>query len=96
MRIHDNWESLYITVSRNCIEQVYHSGGVHLKGNIVISETDCDRYESTVRERGAIALFIASFLGLQRMANMLLSVGRDILKSPWSCMPPDEPKHFNF
>ncbi|XP_060555673.1 uncharacterized protein LOC132716418 [Ruditapes philippinarum] len=75
MRIHDNWESLYITVSRNCIEQVYHSGGVHLKGNIVISETDCDRYESTVRERGTIALFIASFLGLQRMANMLLSVG---------------------
>ncbi|XP_045193786.2 uncharacterized protein LOC123549623 [Mercenaria mercenaria] len=78
MRLHDNWEALYITVTRNCIEQVYHSGGVHLKGNITISVTESERYEITVRERGAVALFMASSLGLQRMANMLLSVGVNV------------------
>ncbi|KAL4234018.1 hypothetical protein ACF0H5_005672 [Mactra antiquata] len=78
VRLLDNWETLYLSISRNCIEQVYHSGGVHLKGNIVISSKESDRYDSVVRERGTVALFLASSFGLQRMTNMLISVGVNV------------------
>ena len=75
MHLHENWESLYMAVIKNNIEHVYHSGGVHLKGNIKLQSGDSDRIAGVVRERGSVALFMASFLGLQRMVNMLLSVG---------------------
>ena len=75
MQLHENWESLYMAVIKNNIEHVYHSGGVHLKGNIKLQSGDSNRIASVVRERGSVALFMASFLGLQRMVNMLLSVG---------------------
>ncbi|WAR12898.1 ANK2-like protein [Mya arenaria] len=71
----DSWESLYLAVSRNNIEQVYHSGGVHLRGNIQIAPEEAGRYESVVRERGTAALYMAAYLGRNRMANMLVSVG---------------------
>lgn len=76
VQLHENWESLYFAVTKNSIEQVYHSG-VHLKGNITVSPDEKGRYETMVRERGGVALYIACFLGLQRMVGMLLSVGVD-------------------
>lgn len=79
--LHENWEPLYSAVTKNNIEQVYHSGGVHLKGNITISANEADRCERVVSERGAVALFIAAYLGLQRMVSMLLSVGVDVNSS---------------
>ena len=74
----ENWESLYMSVIKNNIENLYHGGGVHLKGNIKLQSGDADRIASVVRERGSVALFLAAFLGLQRMVNMLLSVGKCI------------------
>ena len=76
VQIHENWESLYLAVLKNNIEHMYHSGGVHLKGNIKLQTGDSDRIASVVRERGSVALFLASFLGFNRMVNMLLSVGK--------------------
>ncbi|KAH3784634.1 serine/threonine-protein kinase dst2-like [Dreissena polymorpha] len=77
LRILETWVSLYKAVYHNQIEQVYHSGGVHLKGNIVISPDEAGRYEGVVRERGAVALYMAAYMGMQRMVSMLLSVGVD-------------------
>jgi hypothetical protein len=48
---------------------------VHLKGNIAVCTDDSGKVENMVYERGCAALFLASFLGLVRMCNMLLSVG---------------------
>lgn len=76
MRLQETWESLCQAVFRNNIEQVYHSGGVHLKGNIVISAEESKRYECVLKERGGVAIFMASYLGLQRMVKMLISVGK--------------------
>ena len=76
MQLLENWESLYMAVVKNNIEHMYHGGGVHLKGNIKLQTGDANRIASVVRERGSVALFLAAFLGLQRMVNMLLSVGK--------------------
>ena len=76
MRLQETWVGLYQAVQRNNIEQVYHSGGVHLKGNIVVSTEEASKCDNMVKERGCVALYMASYLGLQRMVNMLLSVGK--------------------
>ena len=78
MQLLENLESLYMAVVKNNIEHMYHGGGVHLKGNIKLQTGDANRIASVVRERGSVALFLAAFLGLQRMVNMLLSVGKYI------------------
>ncbi|KAK3581078.1 hypothetical protein CHS0354_033866 [Potamilus streckersoni] len=75
MQLYENWESLYVAVTKNNIEHVFHSGGVHLRGNIIISQDETEKYYGVVTERGAVALYMASFLGLYRMVNMLLTVG---------------------
>ena len=67
-----------MSVIKNNIENLYHGGGVHLKGNIKLQSGDANRIASVVRERGSVALFLAAFLGLQRMVYMLLSVGKCI------------------
>lgn len=51
-----------------------------------MSAEETGRYESMVKERGGAALYMAACLGLPRMVNMLLSVGkicRQII--PWVC-----------
>lgn len=50
-----------------------------MKGNIVISAEESNRYERRGKERGGVALYMAAYLGLQRMLNMLLSVGKRFL-----------------
>ena len=65
-----------MAVIKNNIEHIFHSGGVHLKGKLKLQSGDSDRITTVVRERGSVALFLASFLGLYRMVNMLLTVGK--------------------
>lgn len=81
MQLLENWESLYMAVIKNNIEHMYHGCGVHLKGNIKLHSGDANRIASVVRERGSVALFLASFLGLHRMVNMLVSVDVDVNQS---------------
>lgn len=80
LRVHviEHWETLYNSVFRNNIESVYHNGGVHLKGNMVINAEESGKVENAVYDRGCVALFMSSFLGLLRMCNMLITVGVDI------------------
>ncbi|XP_076109671.1 uncharacterized protein LOC143078672 isoform X2 [Mytilus galloprovincialis] len=80
LRVHviEHWETLFNSVFRNNIESVYHNGGVHLKGNMVINAEESGKIENAVYDRGCVALYMSSFLGLLRMCNMLITVGVDI------------------
>lgn len=76
VQILENWEALYQAVIQNNTEHVYHSGGVHMKGNIVVGQDDNGKIESMVLERSTAALFIAAYAGLVKMCTMLLSIGK--------------------
>lgn len=78
LRVHviEHWETLFNSVFRNNIESVYHNGGVHLKGNMVINAEESGKIENAVYDRGCVALYMSSFLGLLRMCNMLITVGK--------------------
>ncbi|XP_061162439.1 microtubule-associated protein 9-like [Saccostrea echinata] len=74
-QIMDNWDTLYNAVVQNNTEYVYHSGGVHVKGNIMVGQDDTGKIENMVRERATAALFIAAYSGLVKMCNLLISIG---------------------
>lgn len=75
MHILDKWETLFNSVIKNNIESVYHNGSVHMKGNMIISADENEKLEAAVYDRGCVALYLSSYLGLLRMCNMLISVG---------------------
>lgn len=74
VQIMESWEELYQAVIQNNTEYVYHSGGVHMKGSVVVGQTD-EKIEQMVQERSTAALFVASFTGLMKMCNLLTSIG---------------------
>ncbi|XP_062580304.1 uncharacterized protein LOC134242236 [Saccostrea cucullata] len=74
-QIMDNWDTLYNALVQNNTEYVYHSGGVHVKGNIMVGQDDTGKIEALVRERATAALFIAAYSGLVKMCNLLISIG---------------------
>ena len=79
VQISESWEELYQAVVQNNTEYVYHSGGVHMKGSVVLGQNN-GKIESMVQERSTAALFVASFCGLMKMCNLLISIGTCSLK----------------
>lgn len=77
VQIMESWEELYQAVIQNNTEYVYHSGGVHMKGSVVVGQTD-EKIEQMVQERSTAALFVASFTGLMKMCNLLTSIGVNV------------------
>lgn len=77
VQIMESWEELYQAVVQNNTEYVYHSGGVHMKGSVVVGQND-EKVEQMVQERSTAALFLASFTGLMKMCNLLTSIGVNV------------------
>nr|KAG5685377.1 hypothetical protein BaRGS_030701 [Batillaria attramentaria] len=78
MRAHllDSWQELYDHIVANEIDDVIQHGAVHMrKGAVVIEGEDEGKVKDLVTERGVVALFVSSFLGMLDMCKALLSVG---------------------
>ena len=79
VQLHDSWEDLYFAVLKSNTEFVYHSGGVHMKGNVVMAPEESGKVDLMVKERATVALFLASYHGLAKMCEMLLSLGLTLI-----------------
>ena len=72
----DSWQELYERVVAGDVAHVLQDGGVHLPSDVVWADArDEVRAREVMGERGVVALFLASFLGMQDLCRALLSVG---------------------
>ena len=72
----DSWQELYERVVAGDVAHVLQDGGVHLPSDVVWADArDEARAREVMGERGVVALFLASFLGMQDLCRALLSVG---------------------
>ncbi|KAK7114418.1 protein split ends-like [Littorina saxatilis] len=75
----DSWRELYDKVVEDDIVHVIQHGAVHMRKDVVWidGEDEAGRAKEVMRERGVVALFLASFLGMRDMCKALLSVEVD-------------------
>ncbi|KAL8588319.1 hypothetical protein ACOMHN_019584 [Nucella lapillus] len=72
----DSWQELYDHIVANDVEHVIKYGAVHMRDDVVWKDVEeKEKAREVMRERGVVALFVASFLGMQEMCRALLSVG---------------------
>lgn len=72
----DSWQELYERVVADDVTHVVQHGAVHMRSDVVWADAaDESRAREVMGERGVVALFVASFLGMQEMCKALLSVG---------------------
>ncbi|XP_076470588.1 LOW QUALITY PROTEIN: uncharacterized protein LOC143300649 [Babylonia areolata] len=73
----DSWQELHDLVVANHVQHVIRHGAVHVgEGEVVWGDAEEEGMAlGVVSERGAVALFVASFLGMTGMVRALLAVG---------------------
>lgn len=77
VRLLDSWQDLHDQIIAGDVQRVVQHGAVHLRKEAVpFDSEEASKVRDIVAERGTVALFIASFLGMQEMCKALLSVGK--------------------
>lgn len=72
----ESWQDLYDHITTNDVEHVIHHDAVRANNDILTRDPDgAERVKDVLRERGVVALFIASFLGIRQVCKALLTVG---------------------
>jgi predicted O-methyltransferase YrrM len=72
----DSWQQLYDRLVADDVTSVIQHGAVSLRNDVMWSGAEEEaRAREVVQERGGVALFVASFVGMAEMCQALLNVG---------------------